>query len=161
MQAATLVDAPLLASLHTPSFDRPWGEAEFAALLAQDGVFALCHYHPERSERSPAPQEILRGNASQNDMLGFILCRIAADEAEILTFVVHSEARRQGIGQALLQAAIKEATGRGATEIFLEVSVANAAALYLYGKAGFIHTATRSRYYADGSDAMVLRRTLC
>jgi ribosomal-protein-alanine N-acetyltransferase len=44
--------------------------------------------------------------------------------------------------------------------MFLEVSEANGAARALYAAAGFEEAGRRRRYYADGSDALVLRRAL-
>uniref|UniRef100_UPI001F012A0B GNAT family N-acetyltransferase n=1 Tax=Falsiroseomonas oryziterrae TaxID=2911368 RepID=UPI001F012A0B len=91
---------------------------------------------------------------------GFVLARVAADEAEILTLAVLPEARRQGVGGALLAGAMAAAAARGAAAMFLEVSEGNAAARALYAAAGFSGVGRRRRYYPDGSDAVVLRRTL-
>jgi ribosomal-protein-alanine N-acetyltransferase len=44
--------------------------------------------------------------------------------------------------------------------MFLEVSERNAAARALYAAAGFAEVGRRRRYYADGADALVLRRDL-
>jgi ribosomal-protein-alanine N-acetyltransferase len=44
--------------------------------------------------------------------------------------------------------------------MFLEVAEANAAARALYAAAGFAEVGRRRRYYADGGDALVLRRGL-
>jgi ribosomal-protein-alanine N-acetyltransferase len=69
-------------------------------------------------------------------------------------------ARRRGLGTRLLDAAMALATAHGARVAFLEVSIGNAAARTLYARAGFIPTGRRPRYYADGTDALVLRRRL-
>jgi ribosomal-protein-alanine N-acetyltransferase len=49
---------------------------------------------------------------------------------------------------------------RGAAAMFLEVSERYAAARGLYATAGFAEAGRRRRYYADGADALVLRREL-
>ena len=49
---------------------------------------------------------------------------------------------------------------RGAATMFLEVSTRNEAARTLYARAGFTEVGRRARYYADGSDALVLRAAL-
>jgi ribosomal-protein-alanine N-acetyltransferase len=49
---------------------------------------------------------------------------------------------------------------RGAAAMFLEVSDRNLPARALYAAAGFAEVGRRRRYYADGSDALVLRRGL-
>lgn len=91
---------------------------------------------------------------------GMILARVAADEAEILTLAVHPAKRRQGLGAALLRAAMRRAAALGATSMFLEVAVTNRAARDLYAAHGFARSGLRRRYYTDGSDALVLRSTL-
>ena len=58
---------------------------------------------------------------------------------------------------ALLSAARAEITARGGKAVFLEVSVGNLAAQALYRRFGFVEVGRRQRYYADLSDALVLR----
>jgi len=128
--------AARLAEIHAAAFPAPWDAAAFEALLAQTGVFVL-----------EAPD-------------GFILLRAVADEAEILTLAVAPLVRRNGVGRALVEAAAATAAARGAESLFLEVSADNAAALALYAAAGFEPAGLRKGYYADGADALVLRRTL-
>jgi [ribosomal protein S18]-alanine N-acetyltransferase len=79
---------------------------------------------------------------------------------EVLTLAVAPTARRLGLGTRLLDAAMTLAASRGARVAFLEVSINNVAARTLYARAGFTPTGRRPRYYADGSDALVLRRSL-
>jgi ribosomal-protein-alanine N-acetyltransferase len=86
-----------------------------------------------------------------------ILARVAADEAEVLTLAVAPEVRRAGIAAALLRESAIAAAALGAIVIFLEVSVANTAARAAYDRAGFAPVGRRRSYYADGSDALVLR----
>lgn len=135
--------APLLAALHAASFadGQAWGPDAIALMLALPGGFALC------AEARGAPQ-------------GFVMARVAADEAEILTLAVPPPARRRGAGAALMRAALREAAARGARAMFLEVSAGNAAARALYAALGFAEVGRRRRYYADGTDAVVLRRAL-
>ena len=46
---------------------------------------------------------------------------------------------------------------RGGKAVFLEVSIGNLAAQALYRRFGFVEVGRRKRYYADSSDALVLR----
>lgn len=136
---AGVAETPALAALHALAFppaDR-WGAEALRLLLEMPGSYAL----------------LLPGQ-------GFVMARLAADEAEILTLAVAPEARRQGVGGALLASALARAVAGGAAAMFLEVSVANAAARALYAAAGFTEAGRRRRYYPDGSDALVLRRAL-
>lgn len=136
IRAATDSDCERFAALHTASFDPGWDASTFRVLLASPGVLAFT-----------------------NDA-GFIVCRIAADEAEILTIAVALQERRAGQGQALLGAAIEAAKAAGAARLFLEVSANNPAARALYARRGFGQVGRRARYYADGSDALVLALTM-
>jgi ribosomal-protein-alanine N-acetyltransferase len=132
-------DAPALATLHAAAFDvaERWDAAAIATLLAMPGAFGL---------HIPGA--------------GFVLARVAADEAEILTLAVTPPARRRGHAGALLGGAMAGALLRGAAAMFLEVSDRNGAARALYARAGFAEAGRRRRYYADGADALVLRRAL-
>ena len=132
--------AKRLADLHAQAFDAPWSVEAFADLLEQAGVFAT---------------------ATDN---GFILIRVVADEAEILTLAVEPHDRQRGLGRALVEHGAVEATQRGAVRLFLEVAEDNAAARALYARTDFVEAGRRVGYYAraDGpaTDALVLVRDL-
>lgn len=129
--------APLLAALHAAAeAGRAWPADAYARLLATPGVFAIA------------------------DACGFVLARIAADEAEILMLAVLPASRRQGLGRRLLDQAILHAAGAGARAMFLEVAATNRAARSLYEAAGFAVVGRRARYYPDGTDALLLRRAI-
>jgi ribosomal-protein-alanine N-acetyltransferase len=101
-------------------------------------------------------------------------CRIVAygvlmllpGEAQILNISVVPDARREGLGRALLQSFIDDARLLGAEQIFLEVRASNAAAIGLYETEGFAPVARRVGYYpgaaldAAREDALVMRRAL-
>ena len=91
---------------------------------------------------------------------GMILARTVMDEAEILTLAVLPDARRQGLGCDLLQAAMRRAAAADARTMFLEVAEDNASARRLYARHGFTEVGRRKRYYANGDDALVMRVTL-
>ena len=128
-----------MAALHALAFPpaEAWGPDAIRLMLAMPGAFGAW-----------APGG------------GFILARAAAGEAEILTLAVAPAARCQGLGVALMQAAMAGAVARGALVLFLEVSAENRPAGSLYARLGFAEVGRRRRYYADGSDALVLSRPL-
>lgn len=131
--------AALLAELHAQAFppaDR-WGADAIGMLVALPGHVALL----ATMDGEPA---------------GFVLGRVAAEEAEILTLAVRPAARRAGMGRALMLALMAEAAQRGAATLFLEVAEGNAAARGLYSGLGGQEVGRRRRYYPDGSDALVL-----
>ena len=136
---AGVAQAGALAAIHHAAFPpaERWGADAMALQLALPGVAALL---------DP------RG--------GMVMLRVAADEAEILTLAVHPGQRRQGIARKLLTEAAALAAAHGATALFLEVALRNAGARALYEAAGFTQVGRRRRYYADGDDALVMRRSL-
>ncbi len=91
---------------------------------------------------------------------GFVLARVAADEAEILTIAVLPEARRTGQGGRLLDAAVEATRQAGAAALFLEVASDNTAAIALYASRRFCPVGRRAHYYGQDRDAVVLRRDL-
>jgi [ribosomal protein S18]-alanine N-acetyltransferase len=91
---------------------------------------------------------------------GLVLARAIAGEAEVLTLAVLPAARRRGLGLALMTGAIDRAAAAGATAMLLEVAADNTAAQGLYALLGFAEVGRRRRYYADGRDALVMRRAL-
>jgi ribosomal-protein-alanine N-acetyltransferase len=100
---------------------------------------------------------------SADQAIGFALCRVAADEAELLTIAVRADQRRRGAGRALLAAVTAHARAAGARSLFLEVGADNPAALALYGQAAFQAVGSRKAYYQRGrgaaADAVVMRLT--
>jgi ribosomal-protein-alanine N-acetyltransferase len=130
-----VADTAPLAALHAACFDEAWDAASLHSMLAMPGAFAF--HHPD----------------------GFVLARVASDEAEILTLAVAPRARGKGLGRALLSAAIAEADRRGAKAMFLEVGNDNPAALALYAALGFANVGSRKGYYR-GRDASLLRLSL-
>ena len=128
-------DTAPLAALHAACFPDAWDAAWLRTTLAMPGAFAF------------------------HDRDGFVVARVASDEAEILTLAVAPAARGKGLGRALLRAAIAEAQSRGAKAIFLEVGRDNPAALALYAGLRFANVGSRKGYYG-GRDALVLRLSL-
>ena len=101
---------------------------------------------------------------SGRTLAGFILSRLAGDEAEILSVAVASARRGRGIARALLNLHLRRLAGLGARAVFLEVDEDNTPARRLYQRAGFREVGRRPGYYRQGRDkpatALVLRRDL-
>jgi ribosomal-protein-alanine N-acetyltransferase len=136
---ADTTDARLLASIHAESFSDVWSAEWIAALLSQPGTFA----------------------GLSEDAQGFIILRVAGDEAEVLTLAVKPAARRRGIATELVEGGAREAFIHGAKVMFLEASCTNLPAIALYKRLGFAEIGRRKDYYSapDGrrEDAIVLR----
>jgi [ribosomal protein S18]-alanine N-acetyltransferase len=134
-------DAAAIAQLHGQSFGRGWGEDEVYRLLIDRAVIA----HRAMSRRT---------------LVGFIMSRLAADEAEILSVAIAPARRGRGLSRPLLDHHLRSLAGLGARAVFLEVDEHNAPACRLYESAGFHQAGRRQGYYADGAAALVLRRDL-
>ena len=124
-----------LSNLHKKCFpNKPWSADEFRD-LQKSGC------------------EIIM---SQN---GFIVYRIAVDEAEIITIGVAPQMRRNGIASAMIGIIEKNLKNQGVKKIFLEVSATNIPAQKLYVNLGFKTVGLRPKYY-DGADAIVMAKDL-
>ncbi len=135
------------AALHALSFAHPWTTAELEQLLDAKEVLA---------------DGALNGQG--HVLFGFLLSRIAADEAEILTIAVDPALRKSGIGAKLMTAHLAKLAAARVKTLFLEVDEGNAAARALYARFGFQIVGERKAYYraADGgkATALVMRRDL-
>ncbi|HTQ13297.1 MAG TPA: ribosomal protein S18-alanine N-acetyltransferase [Rhizomicrobium sp.] len=146
IRAATVADLAVMAGLHAQCFAEGWSAASLGELLASGGTFGFVF----AEEAAPA---------------GFVLARVAAQEAEILTLAVAPGARRKGLGGLLMEAAAARARASGARAMFLEVGADNMAARALYRRLGFTEAGRRKGYYAAGAgggalDALVLKAEL-
>jgi ribosomal-protein-alanine N-acetyltransferase len=143
-------DCVALAEIHGSAFRRGWSDAEFEALLLQPGVHALVGQY--------------RNALGRRISAGFILYRLAADEAEILSVAVVPECRRRGIGKALLEDTLRHVYREGARSIHLEVEDSNLAAIGLYRGVEFRESSRRAGYYTEGREtpggALVMLRQL-
>ena len=90
---------------------------------------------------------------------GFIVWRVVADQAEIITIGVHPDARQTGIASAMLVLAESDAKTRGANKMFLEVAENNRPARAMYEKNGYTQIGVRPKYY-DGVDAILMEKEL-
>lgn len=146
LERARPTDAAAVAAIHARSFRVGWDENEMLRMIADHGVVA----------------HVIRRRVGA-DVAGFVLSRVAADEAEIFTVAVAPAMRGRGYAGLLLDAHLPALARAGARAVFLEVAADNAAARALYAGKGFAQAGRRKGYYrtADGtSDALVMRREL-
>lgn len=132
-------------AMHARCFEELWDVAALGALLAMPGAFGWI-----ASDEGLNPA-------------GMILCRVAADECEVLTVCVLPERCRRGVARRLLEAACEEAARAGASAMFLEVAADNESAGRLYRSAYFSAVGHRRGYYSrpeTAVDAIILRRDL-
>jgi ribosomal-protein-alanine N-acetyltransferase len=137
-------DVPAITRLYGQAFEIPWQATTLQKLLQYGAAgLVLC-------------------NASS--LQGFILWRVAADEAEIITLAVAPACRRKGHATRLLQEMLHHLRPMGIGHIYLEVRASQSGALQLYRRAGFIPHGQRRGYYtkADGTqeDAILMTHRL-
>ena len=139
----TRSDAAAAARIHASAFAHPWGEREIADLLAGDAAFG----------------EVAAASVRKS-IGGFVLSRLAADEAEILTIAVDPRERGRGLGGKLLRANLARARSAGAKAMFLEVDKDNAPAIALYKRFGFVAVGERKGYYRRSDGARAVARIM-
>jgi len=143
--SATGRDARRMAQLHGASFHRGWGEAEFDGMLAERNTLI----HLLRMKRK---------------VIGFVVSRMAADEAEILSVVIDSAHRGRGLSRNMLLTHLGHLAGHGVQKVFLEVEENNQPARRLYEQTGFAVVGRRERYYrqpgGEHLNALLMRRDL-
>jgi ribosomal-protein-alanine N-acetyltransferase len=138
-------DLAYVAALEAQIHAAPWSHGNFRDALAAG-------YSAQVGERE-----------GRIVVFGVMMC--APGEAQILNLSVVPDARRQGLGRALLERFVDDAMRAGAEQVFLEVRVSNRAAIALYESAAFKAVGRRSNYYpaapgAPSEDALVMRRRL-
>ena len=143
------VDLDRAARLHREAFEpmgEPgWTRQDIAGLLASPGVAGFLVTETTFD-------------------IGMAICRVVADEAELLTIAVDPGHRRRGAARLLLDAVVEKARSGGAESLFLEVGADNPNARTLYDSLGFAVVGRRAGYYVrqgrPNADAFVLRLNL-
>ena len=144
-------DLERLSAVHAASFPgAPWSAADLAGLLRQETVFGLV---------------VRRANFfGTRSAVAFVLVRLVAGEAEILTIAVDPVHRRRGFARQLIEAVFRRLYHDRAETLFLEVDAGNEAALALYRRLRFHKVGERKGYYAHGTvpgaTALVMRADL-
>ena len=133
---------PEILEIENASFPVPWSEGSF---LSETGI----------------PDACFEACIGSGRVLGYCVLHRAGDEGELYKIAVRGEARRRGIGEALMASAEECAKRWHLTRIFLEVRAGNEAAICLYEKRGFARAGIRKNYYtAPAEDAVVMVKEL-
>jgi ribosomal-protein-alanine N-acetyltransferase len=132
-------DLDQIVAIERVSFSMPWSRGAFLYEMEQNRV-ARCW--------------VMRQGARVN---GYLCLWEIAEEIHITNIAVHPDARRRGIGRALLQQVIADARHRRLRLAVLEVRPSNDEARALYESFGFRVVGRRHGYYYDtGEDALVM-----
>ena len=134
---------PLIGTMERRNYDFPWS----------DGIFRDC----------VKAGYIARLVLLDDQIIGYGVMHIGADEAHILNLCIDRPWQRQGFARVLLDQLVQEASNRRAHIVFLEVRPSNPRAVNLYQQFGFNEIGLRKGYYdsANGrEDALVMAKNL-
>ena len=129
---------PQIEEIERECFSRPWTAEQL------------------RSQMRDAQHEFIAA-VDGGRVLGYVGLMYVLDEGYISNVAVHPEARRQGIGNALIDALASKAAALELAFLTLEVRESNAPAIALYAKHGFHPVGKRKNYYdAPKEDAVLM-----
>jgi ribosomal-protein-alanine N-acetyltransferase len=135
-------DLPQVIAIERRAFPTPWSLAMFVLELSKPSSVCLA---------------AVEAAASDEVLVGYLICSRYADVWHLMNIAVDPPVLRRGTGSALIERLLEVA---GPAESYtLEVRPSNPAAIALYERFGFVPAGTRPRYYADtGEDALVMWR---
>ena len=137
IQPMAAQDIECVAAIHGACFEDSWSGDMIRRVLGTAGAFGL----------------VARpGGAAP--IAAFALGRIVVDECELLSLGVAPLQRRQGLGAALLDAALARSAAMRVRRFFLEVGEFNSAARRLYESRGLRIVGRREDYYTLAGGAM-------
>jgi ribosomal protein S18 acetylase RimI-like enzyme len=133
-----------------------YSKPEMAFYIRRPGSFTLVAQGDdgEGKDRSNG------GAPAGGPILGFIVAECRRGSGHIITIDVVAEARRLGVGSALLQAAEEQLLRTGAAAVALETPVNNDAAIRFYKQKGYFVEKTVPGYYSNQLDALVMTKEL-
>ena len=130
-----------IAELEALCFSDPWSEKSLELLLGELATGFVC--------------------VREGRVLAYGGMLIAPDEGQITNVAVHPDARRGGLGRAIVDALIEDAYARGLEQISLEVRESNHAAITLYERTGFAVAGKRKNFYRRPTeDALIMLKSI-
>jgi ribosomal-protein-alanine acetyltransferase len=152
-------------SLRAPVAWRPLETRDLAYVAALEREIHAVPWTVGNFRDAIAAGYCTRVGEREGRIVAFGVLMLAPGEAQVLNLSVVPDARRAGLGRALLRQFVEFAAQAGAEQCFLEVRVSNAPAHALYASEGFEPVARRDDYYpatasSPREDALVLRRAL-
>ena len=117
-----------VAEIESISFSDPWS-VESLELMLTDRAMGLVATEEGR-------------------VIGYVGMMCVLDEGQIINVAVHPDARRRGVGKALMCFAEKYAKERGIDFLSLEVRESNTAARKLYSSLGWNECGIRKNFYS-------------
>ncbi len=134
---ATEDDLDQVAEIEKRSISPPWTRAAFASEI----------------DKTTGRFWVLTDDETDSKVVAYAVFTFPADQAHLVTFAVHPDFRRQGIGAYLIRRLIHYVMRKGGNSVVLEVRKSNTGAVHLYQSMGFVVIHTMPRFYPDGEDA--------
>ena len=128
---------PQIEAIEQACFSVPWTRGQLAAQLDEN-------------------RHVFLAAVSGGRVLGYVGMMYVLDEGYIANVAVAPEARRQGVGSALISALLHRADALGLAFVTLEVRASNAPAIALYAGFGFEPVGRRKNYYDKPSEDALL-----
>jgi len=145
---------------------RPLRDDDLASVAALEAQIHAAPWTIGNFRDALAAGYAARVGERERRIVAYGVLMLSPGEAQILNLSVVPDARREGLGRALLRRFVDDARWLNADQIFLEVRESNVAAIALYATEGFAPVARRPAYYpgavadAPREDALVMRREL-
>ncbi len=142
---ATEDDLDQVVDIEQKSIKPPWARAAFAAEL----------------DKKSSRFWVLTDDETDKKVMAYAVFSFPAEQAHLLTFAVHPEYRRAGLGAHLLRRLIHYVMRKNGESIVLEVRKGNTPAVHLYQAMGFMVIHSTPGFYPDGEDAfrMIFKAT--
>jgi ribosomal-protein-alanine N-acetyltransferase len=134
---ASTDDLDKVTEIEKVSITPPWTRAAFAAEL----------------DKKHGRFWVLTDDETDEKVVAYAVFSFPAEQAHLVTFAVHPDFRRQGLGMYLLRRLIQYVMRKGGESVVLEVRKGNATAVGLYQGLGFVILHTVPKFYPDGEDA--------
>lgn len=146
-RAARPEDVARIMEIERDGFLHPWSRELIERELGHAWSHLLLAYEP--------------GEGGAERVVGYIVFWLVHDEVHVLNVATALEARRRGVGRALMAAAEDAGRARGARLSTLEVRRSNTPAIELYRAIGYRQVGVRPNYYAEEhEDAIVMIKPL-
>lgn len=126
-----------VAQLENNCFSHPWSLKSLESELNNDGShFYVC--------------------VEDGRVLGYIGMNVVVDEGYIFNVAVDENARKRGIGTALINTLVTFAQKNSLAFLTLEVRQSNENAIRLYSNAGFVKVGERKNYYSAPTENAIM-----
>jgi ribosomal protein S18 acetylase RimI-like enzyme len=131
-----------LAEAELECFSDPWPPQFFVAEILADGRFNRLLVDPSGS------------------MVAYLFCVWQYLDLHVLKVATLPQHRRTGLARRLMALAEGHAVEVGGETLSLEVRVSNLEAVALYEALEYEHVGTRTSYYQDGEDAVIMTKRI-